>query len=60
MLKDITMSETSDQAVKKFEKVIERLQDLDIALGYVDLLKEVDKLRLVIDRSFLRNVIDRY
>jgi uncharacterized protein YlxW (UPF0749 family) len=41
----VTQSETSDDAVQKFEKSMERLRKLDMAAGYVELLKEVDILR---------------
>ncbi|KAH9824518.1 RINT-1 / TIP-1 family [Teratosphaeria destructans] len=42
----VTQSETSDQAVAKFEASMERLRQLDVAAGYVELLKEVDSLRM--------------
>jgi len=42
----ITQSETSDDAVQKFEASMERLRTLDVAAGYVELLKEVDALRV--------------
>ena len=38
-------SETSDEAVEKFEASMERLRKLDVAAGYVELLKDVDGLR---------------
>ena len=41
----VTQSETSDDAVQKFEASTERLRKLDVAAGYVELLKEVDGLR---------------
>jgi RAD50-interacting protein 1 len=41
----VTQSETSDEAVQKFEASMERLRKLDVATGYVELLKEVDALR---------------
>lgn len=41
----ITQSETSDDAVEKFNASMERLQKLDVAAGYVELLKEVEALR---------------
>lgn len=41
----VTQSETSDDAVQKFEASMERLRKLDVAAGYVELLKEVDALR---------------
>jgi RAD50-interacting protein 1 len=49
-LKDFTRSEKSDEAVRKFELLMVKLQRLDIASGYMELLKEVDKLRFVIIR----------
>lgn len=33
--------------MQKFEKSMERLRKLDMAAGYVELLKEVDNLRYV-------------
>ncbi|KAK5132871.1 hypothetical protein LTR08_008587 [Meristemomyces frigidus] len=41
----VTRSETSDDAVRTFEASMERLRKLDVAAGYVELLKEVDGLR---------------
>ncbi|KAK5125106.1 hypothetical protein LTR85_000780 [Meristemomyces frigidus] len=41
----VTQSETSDDAVQKFEASMERLRKLDVAAEYVALLKEVDTLR---------------
>lgn len=41
----VTQSETSDDAVQKFEASMERLRKLDVAAGYVELLREVDGLR---------------
>ncbi|OJJ51606.1 hypothetical protein ASPZODRAFT_431789 [Penicilliopsis zonata CBS 506.65] len=43
-LKEITQSETSDQAVQKFETSMEKLQKLEISTGYVELLQEVEEL----------------
>lgn len=40
----VTQSETSDDAVPKFEASMERLRKLEIAAGYVELLKEVARL----------------
>jgi RAD50-interacting protein 1 len=42
----VTQSETSDEAVQKFEASMERLRKLEVAAGYVELLKEVDALRI--------------
>ncbi len=44
-LKTFTNSDTSDSAVKKFESLMIKLQRLEVASEYVDLLKEVDDLR---------------
>nr|POF02259.1 rad50-interacting protein 1 [Quercus suber] len=41
----VTQSETSDEAVQKFEASMERLRKLDVAAEYVDLLKEVETLK---------------
>jgi len=41
----VTQSETSDDAVQKFEASMERLRKLDMAAGYVELLKEVEALK---------------
>lgn len=41
----ITASETSDDAVPRFEAVLGTLQRLDVASGYIELLAEVDVLR---------------
>ena len=46
-LKDLSRSETSDEAVHSFELLTNKLQRLDIASGYLDLVKEVDELRYV-------------
>ncbi|KAF2100011.1 hypothetical protein NA57DRAFT_55943 [Rhizodiscina lignyota] len=43
-LQIITQSETSDEAVRKFEASMDKLRQLDITAGYVELLKEVDSL----------------
>ncbi|KAJ5439786.1 uncharacterized protein N7458_010784 [Penicillium daleae] len=43
-LKAITQSETSDEAVRRLEKSMERLQRLEISKGYVQLLKEAEEL----------------
>ncbi|KAI9697858.1 MAG: hypothetical protein M1820_007645 [Bogoriella megaspora] len=44
-LKIITGSEVSDDAVRRFEKSMDKLHRLDVACEYVELLKEVDSLR---------------
>lgn len=41
----VTQAETSDDAVQKFAGSMERLHKLEVAAGYVELLKEVDILR---------------
>ncbi len=41
----ITQSETSDEAVRRFESSMEKLRRLDIAKGYVELLQEVESLK---------------
>jgi hypothetical protein len=41
----ITASETSDDAVPRFEQVLDTLHRFDVAHGYVQLLAEVDVLR---------------
>lgn len=41
----ITASDTSDDAVPRFEAVLATLQRLDVASGYIELLAEVDVLR---------------
>lgn len=41
----MTQSDTSDDAVPRFDTIMEKLQRIDIATGYMSLLKEVDKLR---------------
>ncbi|KAI9785874.1 MAG: hypothetical protein M1816_008201 [Peltula sp. TS41687] len=40
----ITHSETSDQAVQLLDASMKKLQNLDIAVGYVELLQEVENL----------------
>lgn len=42
----ISQSETGDEAVQKFEASMERLRRLNVAVGYVELLKEVELLCL--------------
>ena len=41
----MTASETSDDAVPRFEHVLDTLHRLDVASGYVQLLAAVDSLR---------------
>lgn len=40
----VTQSETSDDALQRFESSMERLRRLDVASGYAEMLKEVDAL----------------
>ena len=42
-----TQSEASDEAAQTFEASMGRLKKLEVAAGYVELLKEVDALRSV-------------
>jgi hypothetical protein len=42
-----TQSETSDEAAQTFEASMGKLKKLEVATGYVELLREVDALRLV-------------
>lgn len=44
-LRAITQSETSDEAVHRLEKSMERFQRLELSKGYVELLKEAEELR---------------
>ena len=48
-LKRLTQSNTSDEAVTKFEKTLTTLRRLDIAATYVGLLQEVDQLRFALE-----------
>ena len=41
----ITRSETSDEAVQKFDVSMSKLRRLDVAKSYVDLLLEIERLR---------------
>ena len=41
----LTQSETSDDAIRKFDSSMESLQRLDVAKGYFELLMEVENLR---------------
>ncbi|EON66989.1 hypothetical protein W97_06105 [Coniosporium apollinis CBS 100218] len=43
-LKIIAQSDTSDDAVGKFESSMDKLRRLDIASGYMELLQEVEKI----------------
>ena len=44
-LKALTHSETSDEAVRRLEGSMKRLQRLELSKGYVETLKEVEELR---------------
>ena len=44
-LLNLTNAKSGDEAVALLEGSMKKLQDLDIAIGYVELLKEVDDLR---------------
>jgi len=48
----VTRSETSDDAVHKFDSSMEKLRRLDIAKGYVDLLGKVEELSAQARRNF--------
>ncbi|KAL8674747.1 MAG: hypothetical protein Q9168_000831 [Polycauliona sp. 1 TL-2023] len=48
----VTRSETSDDAIEKFDADIKALQQLDIAAGYVELLAEVEDLSVEARRNF--------
>lgn len=41
----LTQSDTSDDAIRKFDSSMESLQRLDVAKGYFELLTEVENLR---------------
>ena len=43
----VTQSETSDDAVRKFDSSMESLRKLDVAQGYMELLTEVESLRSI-------------
>lgn len=44
-LLELTGSQTSDNAIEKFNADLTALRRLDVARGYLELLVEVDKLR---------------
>ena len=48
----VTQSETSDDAVRKFDKSMGALQRLDVAQGYMELLTEVEKLTFEARQNF--------
>ena len=41
----VTRSETSDDAVQKFDLSMESLRKLDVTQGYMNLLSQVENLR---------------
>lgn len=45
----VTQSETSDDAVRKFDSSMEGLRKLDVAQEYMELLAEVENLRFMND-----------
>ncbi|KAL8807860.1 MAG: hypothetical protein Q9223_004225 [Gallowayella weberi] len=48
----VTQSETSDDAIKRFDEDIKVLQRLDVATGYVELLAQVEDLSTEARRNF--------
>lgn len=44
-LRIITQSETSDEAAEKFKASMDKLRKLDVAAGFVELLRDVDALK---------------
>lgn len=44
-MRNITQSTTSDDAVRKFEPILQQLDYLDMAAGAVDLLLGIERLR---------------
>jgi len=50
----VTQSETSDDAVRKFDESMEKLRRLDVATGYMELLAEVEVLRFIIEMLYIR------
>lgn len=58
----VTQSETSDEAVQKFDHSMESLRKLDVAQNYMELLTEVESLRSVynfeaLNKYFLTNAV---
>jgi len=51
----VTRSETSDDAVGKFDSGMKSLQKLDVAQGYVELLTEVENLSSEARRNFKKS-----
>ncbi|KAL8764668.1 MAG: hypothetical protein Q9194_006904, partial [Teloschistes cf. exilis] len=48
----VTRSETSDDAIQKFDEDLKMLQRLEVARGYIELLAEVEQLRCGSRRNF--------
>ena len=44
-LRIVTGSDVSDDAIRQFEQSMDKLHQLDVANGYVELLQGVDALR---------------
>ena len=44
-LKIVSQSETSDEALRQFGTTVSKLHDLEVAQGYFDTLREVERLR---------------
>lgn len=45
----VTQSETSDDAIQKFDSSMESLRKLDVAQAYMELLTEVENLRFTVE-----------
>ena len=54
----VTHSETSDDAVQKFNHSMENLRKLDVAQQYMGLLKEVESLRSITNVKAIYEVAD--
>lgn len=54
----VTRSETSDDAVRKFDSSMESLKKLDVAQGYMTLLSEVENLSSDARRNFRKSPQD--
>jgi chromosome segregation ATPase len=51
-LRVITLSDTSDVAVRRFESSMDKLRKLDIAKGYVEVLQSVESASCVLSETF--------
>ena len=49
----VTQSETSDDAIQKFDSSMESLRKLDVAQAYMELLTEVENLRFIVDFKYI-------